>query len=134
MNRATQKLFNLAKKVRENAYAPYSQFKVGAAVLTSNGKTYVGCNVENVSYTLSTHAEMNAIDSAVAAGDRKIKAICIVIDTPEPVFPCALCRQKIIEFSNDIEVTAATLNGKLVSANIRDLYPKAFTPKDLGKR
>lgn len=131
MDKVTKKLFELAKNVRKNAYAPYSNYKVGATVLTEKARMFAGCNVENVTYTLTTHAEMNAIDNAIASGDRKIKKLVLVTDSDEPVFPCALCRQKIIEFSHETEVIAFTLNGKFISAKIGDLYPKAFTKKNL---
>ena len=133
MNTVIKKMFAIAKKARQNAHVPYSKFKVGAAVLTSNGKIYAGCNVENATYTLTTHAEMNVIDSAVAAGYQMIKKILIVVDAPEPAFPCALCRQKIIEFSDDTEIIATNLDGKYLVSRIGDLYPKAFTMKNLKK-
>ena len=89
--------------------------------------------MESVSFTLSTHAEMNAIDTAVAAGYREIKKILVITNSRKPVFPCALCRQKIMEFSENTEVIAATIRGKFATARIRDLYPSAFTKRSLKK-
>lgn len=125
-------LIDRATEARENAYAPYSKFKVGAAVLTSEDY-YLGCNVESADYTLTTHAEMNAIDTMVAEGKRKIRAIAIVIDGKEPVMPCGLCRQKINEFAEgNTEIIAANLEGLVNISTIKELLPEAFGPKDLG--
>jgi cytidine deaminase len=134
MDRITKKLFEAAKKARLNAHAPYSNFKVGAAVWTENGRMFSGCNVESATYTLTTHAEMNAIDSAVAAGDKKIKKILIVTANSEPAVPCALCRQKIVEFSDNAEVFYTNVRGDLKVSTINELYPLAFTQKQLKKK
>lgn len=126
-----QKLFGLALEAQKRAFAPLSKYYVGCAVLTEKGNTYIGCNVESATYTNSTHAEMLAIDSAVLAGEKKIARLLIVTSGEEPGFPCALCRQKIAEFSDDAEVIAATPTGEWKQSLISELYPDAFTLKKL---
>ncbi len=133
MNEDTQKLLELALQVLENAFAPLSHFKVGAVVVGESGKTYVGCNVESPTYTLTTHAEMNAIDTAVASGETRITRVVIVLDSPHVIFPCALCRQKIREFADtDVLVTAYILDGTSETKTIGELYPNSFTLSDLN--
>ncbi|MDB4939592.1 MAG: Cytidine deaminase [Candidatus Doudnabacteria bacterium] len=126
MDAQTIELIEAAKKVRENAHSPISHFKVGAAVVGESGKIYSGCNVESVAFTNTTHGETNAIDTAIAAGEKKITKVLIVLDIEEPAYPCALCRQKIAEFSDNAEVIATTLKGKIKSCRILDLYPDPF--------
>lgn len=121
-----QKLYDAALKVRENAYCPFSHYKVGVAIEAEDGTIYVGCNVESVTYTNSTHAEMNAIDTAVADGVKKIKRVLLITQEEKPAFPCALCRQKIIEFGADAEVIAANPSGDIEIKSIKDLYPEPF--------
>lgn len=134
MDEHTSKLLELARSVRENAYAPLSHFRVGAVVVGESGKEYVGCNVESPTYTLTSHAEMNAIDTAIANGERRITRVVIVLDSPHIIFPCALCRQKIAEFANpDVEVTTSTLDGTNGTKTIGELYPESFTLHDLEK-
>lgn len=122
-----KELYDLALAVRENAHCPISGFKVGVAVRGNDGKTYAGCNVESITFNNSTHAEMNAIDTAIANGTKEIAQVVVVIDTATPMFPCALCRQKIIEFGRDAEVIAANLAGEVRSMQIGELYPEPFT-------
>ena len=103
-------LIDDARAVRENAYAPYSKFKVGAAIRAASGKVYVGCNVENVAYPEGTCAEAGAIAAMIAGGDTQIMAVAVIADSPQPVSPCGGCRQKIAEFAGgDVGVTLATL-------------------------
>lgn len=127
MDSQTKELFEHASKVRENAYAPISKFKVGSAVLAANGKIYVGCNVESATFTNTTHAETNAIDTAVADGQVKIVKILIITSSPSPLPPCALCRQKIAEHSDDAEIISATVEGDFKTQKITELYPEPFT-------
>lgn len=126
-----KKLIGKAKQAREFAYAPYSKFKVGSAVMSSDGKVFTGCNVENASYGLTICAERNAIFKAVSAGVKKIKAIAVVLDAPEYGAPCGACRQVIYEFSNTADVIMATVNGKYKVVKITDLLPYAFGPENL---
>jgi len=121
-------LLNLAKKASENAYTPYSKFKVGACVLTKNNKTYTGCNFENSSFGLTICAERNAIGSAIADGERKIKAIAIYSPNTKHCYPCGACRQVMSEFPADsgLDVITETENGFEVH-EIKELLPKGFT-------
>jgi len=100
-------LVRAAATVRANAYAPYSQFQVGAALLGSSGRVFVGCNVENASYGLSLCAERSAIVSAVAAGERTFRAIAVVGGSGQIATPCGACRQFMVEFSPEMEVLLA---------------------------
>jgi cytidine deaminase len=124
-------LLGLARAARERAYAPYSRFKVGAAVATDAG-VFVGANVENASYPLSVCAERTAIATAVAAGARRLLAIAVVADTPGPVAPCGGCRQVIREFGPSARVHLANTRGALRTTTIDALLPAAFGPEDLG--
>ena len=100
-----QQLLDQARRARETAYAPYSNFKVGAAVLTAAGEIFSGCNIENASLGATICAERVAILTAVAAGHRDLTALAVVADTPDPVAPCGLCRQVLAEFSPDCRVS-----------------------------
>ena len=103
---ATADLIAAATAVRENAHAPYSRFKVGAAIRTTDGRIFTGCNVENVAYPEGTCAEAGAIAAMCAAGARDVAAVAVIADSPQPVSPCGGCRQKLAEFSaGDVAVT-----------------------------
>ncbi|MEO1107561.1 MAG: cytidine deaminase [Pseudomonadota bacterium] len=120
-------LKDAALKVRENAHAPYSNFKVGAAVLSGSGTLYVGCNVENVAYPEGTCAEAGAIAAMVAAGETELAEVYVVAQSPQPVPPCGGCRQKLAEFgARDVKVTLATTDGVELETTIGDLLPGAF--------
>ena len=120
-------LHTKALQARENAYAPYSGFKVGAAVLTQKGNIYVGANVENVSYPCGTCAEEAAIGAMIAAGEYEISDIVIVSGGKELIVPCGACLQRIFEFSNDnTNIHLADLTGIQKSGNIKELLPMAF--------
>lgn len=120
-------LAQAAQTVRDNAYAPYSNFKVGAAIRGASGTIYVGCNVENVAYPEGTCAEAGAIAAMVAAGETKLTEVYVVAGSPEPVPPCGGCRQKLAEFgSGDVPVTMATSTGLEKHMTIADLLPGAF--------
>jgi cytidine deaminase len=120
-------LLNAARSVRENAHAPYSNFKVGAAIRTPSGAVYVGCNVENVAYPEGTCAEAGAIAAMIAGGDTEIAEIAVIADSPTPVSPCGGCRQKIAEFANGtVPVTMATTGGAQANTTVADLLPGAF--------
>ena len=125
------RLIDSATKVRNNAYAPYSKFLAGSAVLAESGVIYTGCNVENASYGLTNCAERTAIFKAISAGEKKIKAIAIVSDVPDFDAPCGACRQVIYEFGKDTDVIMANLSGKYKIEKISRLLPYAFGPESL---
>ena len=113
--------------VRENAYAPYSQFKVGAAIRAANGTVFAGCNVENIAYPEGTSAEAGAIAAMVAAGETRLTEVFVVADSPVPVTPCGGCRQKLAEFgAGDVPVTLCNLDGVRQEMTLADLLPGAF--------
>ncbi|HTS21360.1 MAG TPA: cytidine deaminase [Casimicrobiaceae bacterium] len=117
----------LAREAAKRAYAPYSAFPVGAAVLGDSGAIHVGANVENASYGLSMCAERSAVFRAIAEGERRIRAICVYTPTPAPSSPCGACRQVILEFGPDALILCCTDDeGNELSYAIRDLLPDAF--------
>lgn len=120
-------LLDAAKRVFENAYAPYSKFKVGAAIRAVDGSVFVGCNVENLAFPEGTCAEAGAIAAMVAAGQTQIAEVAVVADAPVPVTPCGGCRQKLAEFARaDVPVTLGTIDGEVKSVTVADLLPYAF--------
>lgn len=122
-------LIDKAAAVRENAYAPYSKFKVGAALRADSGAEYVGCNVENIASPEGTCAEAGAIAAMVASGDVRFTEAAVIADSPEPVTPCGGCRQKLIEFAAPgARITMATTSGKTMEMAVSDLLPGAFGP------
>ena len=124
---ATADLIAAATAVRDNAHAPYSRFKVGAAIRTADGQVFVGCNVENVAYPEGTCAEAGAIAAMCAAGARKVAAVAVIADSPQPISPCGGCRQKLAEFSaGDVPVTLTTLDGNTLETTVAALLPGAF--------
>lgn len=126
-----QELIDSAKKVREKAYAPFSNFLVGAAVRTKDGKIYTGCNVESASYGLTVCAERIAIWKAVSEGEREFECVAVVTDTEELTPPCGTCRQIIWEFCGDIPVTFSNLKGKTETVMMKEILPRAFDTKFL---
>jgi len=123
-----EELINIAVKAMERAYAPYSHFKVGAAVLTKSGKVFEGFNIENSSYGLSICAERVAIFGAVVAGERHFEKIAVVADTDKLVSPCGACRQVMSEFGN-FQVIMANTSGQRIVKNVSELLPFAFKLK-----
>jgi cytidine deaminase len=126
-----EELIEAATRVRENSYAPFSNFRVGAALETDDGEIIAGCNVESASYGLTVCAERVAIWKAISMGKRKIKHIAVVADTEELTPPCGVCRQIIWEFGGDIPVILANLKGKVETVMMKDLLPRAFDTKFL---
>jgi cytidine deaminase len=123
----SDELRRAALAVRENAHAPYSGFKVGAALRTAAGDVFRGCNVENVAYPEGTCAEAGAIAAMCAAGARQVAEVYVVADAPSPVPPCGGCRQKLAEFaSGDVAVTLATTDGQELRTRVDALLPGAF--------
>lgn len=129
-----KKLKTAASTAAGRAYAPYSKFTVGAAILTSSGNIYSGCNVENASYGLTNCAERTAIFCAVAAGERKLKLSCVVVYTPTKTAtaPCGACRQVIHEFGPMARVISICDGRQEVDVPIGALLPGAFGPADLA--
>ncbi|MGA9756111.1 MAG: cytidine deaminase [Desulfobaccales bacterium] len=130
-----QQLIDAARRAREAAYAPYSNFKVGAAVLTAAGEIFSGCNIENASFGATICAERVAIFTAVAGGCRGLTALAVIADTPEPVAPCGMCRQVLAEFSPDCRIIMANLAGQKRLVNLKELLPLAFRlpPRESGE-
>ena len=127
-------LLEAATRVRERAYAPYSRFKVGAALRSTSGAVHVGCNVENVAYPEGTCAEAGAIAAMIAAGDTAIAEVCVIADSPSPVPPCGGCRQKLAEFAGaDVRVTMATLSGEKLVMTVGELLPGRFTADHMSR-
>jgi cytidine deaminase len=123
------RLLDAATRVRELAYAPYSRFKVGAAVVSTSGAIYAGCNVENASYGLSLCAERAAIAAAVAAGDSEIAAVAVVTGSDSPTPPCGMCLQTLLEFADPkAPVILKTLRGRTKRYALRELMPHGFGP------
>ncbi|HAA37341.1 MAG TPA: cytidine deaminase [Firmicutes bacterium] len=120
------RLLEQARLAREKAYAPYSRFAVGAALLTEDGEIITGCNVENVSYGLTICAERVAAFTAVAAGRKKISGLALVADLPEPPTPCGACRQVLAEFAPEMWILCANLEGKQRIFRLTELLPEAF--------
>ncbi len=131
MENIEKELVEAAREVRERAYAPYSNFKVGAAIRTREGKIYTGCNVESASYGLTVCAERVAIWKAVSEGETEFTEIAVVADTDELTPPCGVCRQIIWEFCNDIPVIFANLKGDSEIVQMSKLLPRAFDTKFL---
>jgi len=120
-------LVALAAAVRKNAYAPYSGFPVGAALLARSGRVFTGVNVENASIGLSVCAERNAIAKAVAEGERDFVSLAVVTGAPEPTMPCGVCRQVMWEFGHDLRVIVEAAGGRRVVTSVSELYPRPFT-------
>src|SRR5579872_4650165 len=122
-----------ALAARERAYAPYSGFKVGAALLSATGKVYTGQNVENASYGLGICAERSAVFAMVGAGEKQIRAVAIATESARPTGPCGACRQVLREFAEDALILLVTTSGKTSEHSLKDLLPLDFGPRDLGK-
>jgi cytidine deaminase len=120
-----------ARRAREMSVAPFSNFHVGAAVETEDGKIYIGCNIESASYGLTVCAERVAIWKALSEGERHFKSLAIVADTETLTPPCGTCRQIIWEFARDATIVLANLRGESETMNVRELLPRAFDARFL---
>jgi len=126
-------LLEEATRVRKNAYAPYSNFPVGAALRSASGQVFSGCNVENVAFPEGTCAEAGAIAAMVAAGETRFDEIVVIAGSDDPVPPCGGCRQKLAEFANEgARITMATTGGATREMAVADLLPGAFGGEHLG--
>ncbi len=121
-----EQLIAMAMQARENAFAPYSNFKVGAALLAANGKVYTGCNVENASYGLTVCAERVALWKAISEGEREFTRMAVVTQSDRPASPCGACRQLLWEFCGDIDIILANTRGARESRRVRELFPLPF--------
>lgn len=119
-------LLEAALKVRENAYAPFSNFKVGAAVEDEAGRIHTGCNVENATYGLTLCAERVAIFKAISEGARKFRRVAVAADAPKLTPPCGACRQILWEFCGDVEITLVNPRGETAVWRLKDLFPEPF--------
>lgn len=128
-----KELMKIARKARQNAYAPYSRFAVGAALLAESGRVYTGCNIENASYGLTCCAERNAIFAAVGAGERRFKMLAVAADSPEPVAPCGACRQVIAEFGIPL-VVMGNLKEATKTMTAEELLPYGFGQESMNNK
>ena len=126
-----EQLVELAKGARLKAYAPYSKYKVGAALLTEDGKVYTGCNVENSSYGITICAERTAVANAISDGHRKFKAVAVVTASSPPGPPCGICRQTLAEFTPEMVVILANIHGEMKRTKLSKLYPDHFSAEFL---
>ena len=123
-----------ANKAREFAYVPYSNFKVGAALVSKDGQVFHGCNIENAAYSMTNCAERTALFKAYSEGVTEFDSLVVVADTEGPVSPCGACRQVISELCDpEMEVVLTNLKGDILKLQVKDLLPGAFSPKDLNK-
>ena len=127
-----RRLEKAARNAARSAYAPYSKFRVGAAVLTGSGKIFAGANVENASYGLCNCAERTAIFAAVAAGERKVRAVVVYTPTRIPTAPCGACRQVINEFGPEATVISCCDQKSRLETTLNRLLPEAFGPENLA--
>jgi cytidine deaminase len=126
-----ERLRTLADAARANAWCPYSQYPVGAALESADGRIFSGCNVENASYPAGTCAERVALGAAIVAGVRQFTRVVITTGAAAPTPPCGICRQALVEFAPDLEVIAITPQGVTARWSLRDLLPAPFTPASL---
>jgi cytidine deaminase len=124
--RSEEFLINQAREAREKAYAPFSDFRVGSALLCRGGRIYTGCNIENPSLSFSICAERVAFIKAISEGEMEFEALAVVADTPSLTYPCGACRQMIWDFGREVRIILANLTGKMEHTTIRNLLPEAF--------
>jgi len=127
-----ERLYRAAAEVMARAYAPYSRFRVGAALLAADGRIYTGCNVENAAYPSGMCAERGAVAAAVAQGARQFRMLAIATDAAEPTPPCGFCRQVLVEFSPALAVVSVGRDGAVRRFSLSELLPHAFTPASLS--
>jgi len=132
-NKTKQRLYEAAKKARKNAYVPYSDFPLAAALLTKDGKIFTGVNIENAAYGSTMCAERTAIFKAVSEGYTEFEALLLLSDTKKPVTPCGACRQVINEFSKEIDIIMTTYNKDEIVKKNKELLPGSFNKDDMEK-
>jgi cytidine deaminase len=128
---SNENLLKLAREALQLSYSPYSQFRVGAALLTSSGKVFTGCNIENSSFSLTICAERTALFKAVSEGENSFSKILIVSDADDFISPCGACRQVLSDLAGDIEIILTNSRGEMQYKKISDLLPFAFGRADL---
>ena len=124
-------LLKAAEKAKENAYVPYSNFRVGAALLTKSGRIYTGCNVENAAYGVTNCAERTALFKAVSEGEREFAAIAVTSDSDDITYPCGVCRQALVEFAPDMDVVSSNRELKYEILRADELLPRYFSGKEM---
>ena len=132
MDNIKYELINAARRVRDNAYAPYSGFKVGAAVIAEDGNIFTGCNVENASYGLTICAERNALSSLIASGNRHPVSIAIIAKDGVLCPPCGACRQVLMEFNPNLEIILESGGGKFETYKLNEILPLSFSATNLS--
>ncbi|XP_059169425.1 cytidine deaminase-like [Physella acuta] len=130
---SVEELVKKSSEAKKHSYSPYSKFRVGAAVMTTEGKIFTGCNVENASYGLSICAERTAIVKAVSEGCKEIKAIAVATDMDDYVTPCGACRQFLLEFGDDYDVYLTKPDMTYVKTSPKELLPLGFSPRTLAE-
>lgn len=134
MEMTTNELIEKAKIARQHAYTPYSEFTVGAALLTATNQVFIGCNIENAAYPVTCCAERVALFSAIAAGEKKFKKIVVVADTKRPIPPCGACRQVMTEFFlPETEIYLSNLQNEIEQWTMEKLLPSSFNSRDLER-
>ena len=125
-----RELINIAVEASGKAYAPYSNFTVGAALECEDGSVYTGCNIENASYGCTNCAERTAVFKAVSEGNRRFRRIAVYADSDNYCMPCGVCRQVLNEFSPELEVLSVRGDGRYVSYSLKELLPRSFSMSD----
>jgi cytidine deaminase len=133
MAKRYHELVRIAQEAKQRAHAPYSQFPVGAALLSTDGRVYAGCNIEISSYSLTLCAERTAIFKAISEGERNFKAIAVVSDDPECTPPCGACRQVLWDLAGNIDIVMANPRGKRKIVKLSRLIPNAFDRRNLER-
>ncbi len=126
-----EELLKIAKKAKDNAYAPYSGFRVGAALLGKSGKVYTGCNVESAAYSVTCCAERTALFKAVSEGEKEFEAIAVTSDSSDITYPCGVCRQALVEFSPEMDVISSNCDLKNEVLKASQLLPRFFSGKEM---
>lgn len=126
LSEVEKRLIRRASMVRKRAHAPYSGFKVGAALMCHGGRVFTGCNVENMSFGATVCAERNALAQAIACGKTDFRTLVVVTDAKPPASPCGICRQGLSEFCDDLRILLVNTSGDMVRTSLKKLFPQPF--------